>query len=48
MDTPISFHNLDEISTDDRTALLSRTESNLDRYIDAVKPIIKAVKEESL
>jgi histidinol dehydrogenase len=46
MDTPISFHNLDEISTDDRTALLSRTESNLDRYIDAVKPIIKAVKEE--
>ena len=45
MDNPIRFHDLKKLSKDEKQALLKRTESDLDRYIDAVKPILKAVKD---
>ena len=46
MDTRIRFHNLDEISVDERNALLRRTESDLDQYVDSARSIIKAVETE--
>jgi len=46
VDTPIRFHNLDELSDDKRDALLRRTESDLGRYVDSVGSIIQAVKAE--
>ena len=45
MDNPIRFHDLKKLSIDEKQALLKRTESDLDRYIDAVIPILKAVKD---
>ena len=45
MDNPIRFHELKKITIDEKQALLKRTESDLDRYIDAVKPILRAVKD---
>ncbi len=46
MDNPIRFHDLSKLSVAEKHALLKRTESDLGRYIESVKPIIKAVKEE--
>ena len=46
MDNPIQFHDLGKLSATEKHTLLKRTESDLGRYIEAVEPIIKAVKEE--
>jgi histidinol dehydrogenase len=45
MDNPIRFHDLKKLTIDERQALLKRTESDLDRYIDSVRQILKAVKD---
>jgi histidinol dehydrogenase len=46
MDSPIRFHDLGKLSATEKYALLKRTESDLGCYIESVKPILKAVKEE--
>ena len=46
MDSPIQFHDLEKLSATEKNALLKRTESDLDRYIESVVPILKAVKED--
>ena len=46
MNHPIRFHELIKLSEAAKRALLKRTESDLDRYIESVGPILKAVKEE--
>lgn len=45
MDNPIRFHDLKKLSIEEKQALLKRTESDLDRYIDSVRPILEAVKQ---
>lgn len=42
----VSVHRLAELTTAERTVLLQRTESDLSRYLDAVQPIIQAVREQ--
>ena len=46
MDNPIRFHDLEKLSAIEKQALLKRTESDLDSYIESVEPILKAVKDE--
>ena len=46
MSKPISFHNLTELSAEQRSALLRRTESDLQPFLDKVRPIIEAVRNE--
>ena len=46
MDNPIRFHELEKLSATEKQALLKRTESDLDHYIESVEPILKAVKDE--
>ncbi len=45
MDDPVRFHQLKNLSPIDRNALFQRTESDLERYLAAVEPIIGAVRE---
>ncbi len=45
MDFTPSFHNLGKLTAANRNALLKRTESDLSRCIELVKPILQAVKE---
>lgn len=42
----ISLHDLSKLSDDQRQHLLSRAEDDLDSFIDGVKPIIEAVRQE--
>jgi len=42
----VALHNLSSMSDADRAALLLRTEDDLGHFLDAVEPIIAAVKEE--
>lgn len=46
MSKPISFHVLSELTPDQRAALLRRTESDLQPFLDKVGPIIEAVRVE--
>jgi len=46
MGNPIRFHELIKLSETEKHTLLKRTESDLDRYIASVEPILAAVKEE--
>ena len=46
MKRPVRFHDLEKLSTEDKAALFKRTESDLGKYIEAVGPILKAVKEQ--
>ena len=45
MNRPIRFHELEKLSTAEKAALFKRTESDLGQYIEAVAPIVEAVKE---
>ncbi len=45
MDGSVRRHHLKNLSPAERAALFKRTESDLDRYLSAVKPIIGAVRE---
>lgn len=42
----ISFYELAQLNTSERAALMQRTESDLTHYLEAVAPIIEAVKNE--
>ena len=44
--TEISFYELSKLSTNERAALMQRTESDLTDYINAVEPVIDTVKNE--
>ena len=44
MTSTIRFYQLEQLSAEDRAALLRRTESDLSNYLDAVRPIIEAVR----
>src|SRR5210317_1372041 len=46
MENPIRFHDLSKLSVTEKLTLLKRTESDLGRYIESVKPILKAVRKE--
>jgi histidinol dehydrogenase len=46
MSLPVNFHILENLSSAQRKALLTRTESDLSAFIDKVKPIVAAVKAE--
>ena len=46
MPTQIAFHVLAELDVGRREALLRRAEADLSEYVDAVTPIIEAVREE--
>ena len=46
MDNPIQFHDLSKLTVTETQALFKRTESDLGRYMESVKSILKAVKEE--
>jgi len=46
MENPIRFHDLEKLSATAKRTLLKRTENDLDRYIESVEPILKAVKED--
>jgi histidinol dehydrogenase len=46
MGETVSIHRLAELSAAQRSALLQRTEADLDRYLDAVRPIVEAVRKE--
>ena len=46
MDNQIQFHDFARLSEEEKQSLLKRTESDLGRYIESVKPIIEAVKKE--
>ena len=45
MDKTIRFHGLKKLTGTERGGLLKRTASELGRYVDAAKPMIKAVKK---
>jgi histidinol dehydrogenase len=45
MNRPIRIHELEKMSADEKAALLKRTESDLGKHLEAVAPIIKAVRE---
>lgn len=46
MSNPIRFYELDKMDPASRGKLLSRTESDISRFIDGVKPIIEKVRQE--
>jgi len=46
MPSTIRFYQLDQLDTVARAALLQRTESDLSAYLDAVQPVIGAVREQ--
>ncbi|MFO1349387.1 MAG: histidinol dehydrogenase [Gammaproteobacteria bacterium] len=46
MHPSVSFHELDKLQPSQRAALLQRAESDLTPFLDAVKPIIEAVRVE--
>ena len=46
MSNPIQFYELDKMEAAMRETLLSRTESDITRFIEGVKPIIEKVKKE--
>lgn len=46
MNRAVRVHQLAELSAGERAALLSRTESDLSRFLEAVQPIIDAVRRE--
>ena len=46
MSNPIQFYELDKMEAAMRETLLSRTESDITRFIESVKPIIAKVKKE--
>ena len=46
MSNPIQFYELDKMEAAMRETLLSRTESDITRFIEGVKPIIEKVQKE--
>ena len=42
----IAVHRLSQLSDDERDTLLTRTEDDLEHFIDGVKPIIEAVRKD--
>ncbi len=46
MNPVIRFHNLRQLSQDEKAALCKRTESDLARYLEDAEPIVAAVREE--
>jgi histidinol dehydrogenase len=46
MSMTVSFYDLAKLSNDERSSLMMRTEGDLSKYLEAVKPIIAAVRAE--
>ena len=46
MKSPVRFHDLEKLSTEDKASMFKRTESDLGKYIEKVGSIIKTVKEQ--
>lgn len=46
MNTAVGFYELMNLSDEERKALMTRTEGDLSEFLEAVKPIIAAVREE--